>query len=203
MIFRTVYNYEYNFIAELHLQSFPDFFLSSLGKEFLETYYKSCLKDPDCIAFAAMDEYGELKGFILGTKLSKGFHKRVLVQNLYDFISSLIIICIKHPKSILRLLKNLSKNSREEKFNNYSELLSIGVSPDYMRLGIGKRLLKLFENAVLASGNSRIFLTTDSENNDKVVSFYERAGYIIQYKFETFPKRVMYKMSKEILYKSK
>lgn len=53
-----------------------------------------------------------------------------------------IIILFSNPKAIVRLLKNLGKNTNTEDRGDYVELLSIGVLPGLNGLGIGKELIK-------------------------------------------------------------
>ena len=47
-------------IAKIHLKSFPNFFLTTLGYSFLKTYYKSCSKSKEAISICAIDN--ETKG---------------------------------------------------------------------------------------------------------------------------------------------
>ena len=53
-----------------------------------------------------------------------------------------IIILFSNPKAIVRLLKNLGKNTNTEDRGDYVELLSIGVLPGLNGLGMGKELIK-------------------------------------------------------------
>ena len=48
-------------IAEIHLNSFKGFFLTTLGFSFLKAYYKTCAKSEDAISICAIDnETGKL-----------------------------------------------------------------------------------------------------------------------------------------------
>lgn len=198
MKFRTVKTSESKELAALHLESFKDFFLSSLGKSFLNTYYKSCLKSADSIAICAIDENENLVGFSVGCVHSKGFHKRLIIKNFIDFIFQGIIIIITNPKALIRLLNNLGKNINKEDKGNYTELLSIGVLPVFNRHGIGKELIKRFEEEAKLRNAKEIALTTDLQNNDRVLKFYFNNGYSIYYDFIAFPNRKMYKLIKRL-----
>ena len=60
-----------------------------------------------------------------------------------------IIILFSNPKAIVRLLKNLGKNINTEDRGDYVELLSIVVLPGLNGLGIGKELIKNFEEEAI------------------------------------------------------
>lgn len=186
-------------LAKLHLKSFKDFFLSSLGESFLSTYYKSCLKSNESIAICATDENDNLIGFSIGCKHSKGFHKRLIKQNLLAFILQGVIILFSNPKAIIRLGNNLGKNSDDKDDGNYAELLSIGVLPNYNGQGIGKELVKKFEEEAKLRNAKEIALTTDFNNNNKVLEFYNKNGYSVYYDFTTYPNRRMYKLIKKLI----
>jgi ribosomal protein S18 acetylase RimI-like enzyme len=185
-------------LAKLHLKSFKDFFLSSLGEGFLNTYYKSCLKSKESIAICATDANDNLIGFSIGCMYSKGFHKRLIKQNLLAFMLQGVIILCSNPKAIIRLGNNLGKNSDEKDDGNYAELLSIGVLPNYNGQGIGKELIKKFEEEAVNKGCSELALTTDFNENKKVLEFYKSTGYQVYYEFVTYPNRKMYKLKKNL-----
>jgi len=180
------------------LQAFPDFFLTSLGKCFLKTYYKSVTADPTGISLGIINDKNELIGFSVGTNISKGFHKRLFKKNILQFLVQGFIILFIKPKSILRLLKNFDKGDNKFDDGNYAELLSIAVSPNAKGSGIGKKLIIQFEEEAKSRGCKRIALTTDYYDNDDVMAFYKRSGYEVFYEFTTYPNRRMYKMIKEL-----
>lgn len=196
MIYRTVEETEYDSLAKLHLRAFNDFFLTTLGYSFMKTYYRACLKSKESIAVCTVNEHGEIIGFGIGCILSKGFHKRLLLKNFTEFSFQGIRIIFTNPKAIFRLINNLDKNSNKDDDGNYTELLSIGVSPDYKNLGIGKELIKTFEAEATKKECTKIALTTDYLNNDEVISFYRKVGYTVFYEFTTYPNRKMYKLIK-------
>lgn len=198
MKIRTVRISESKILADIHMESFKGFFLTSLGSHFLETYYKSCIKSNESIAICAIDENEKMIGFTVGCLHSKGFHTRLIQQNLLAFVLQGLIIFFSKPKSIVRLFSNLGKYTDKNDNGNYAELLSIGVLPDYNGQGIGKELVKRFEEVAMNSGCSEIALTTDFYGNRKVLEFYKTTGYKIDCEFITYPKRRMYKLKKKL-----
>ena len=189
---------DYKIMANIHAMAFDDFFLSSLGIEFLRTIYKTSLKSSETVAFCAENEEQEIVGFIKGCTHSKGFHKRLFINNFFEFLYHGMILIFTKPKSILRLAKNLDKNKNALDDGNYAELLSIAVLPTNKGQGVGKALVKVFEEEIKKRGCKKISLTTDYTDNQDVLSFYKNTGYEVFYEFTTYPDRKMYKLIKNI-----
>ena len=188
-----------NQIAKIHLKSFPNFFLTTLGYLFLKTYYRSCAKSKEAISICAIDqEDKKLLGFVVGCYNSRGFNKRLIFSNLLEYSYQAILLLFTKPIALIRLYKNLAKNNHKDDKGNYAELLSIGVLPDQNGFGIGQSLLVKFENKVREKDVNTITLTTDADSNDSVLRFYKKSGYSVYYDFETFPNRKMLKLIKEI-----
>ena len=183
-------------IAKIHLKSFPNFFLTTLGYSFLKTYYKSCSKSKEAISISAINQDDKkLLGFAVGCFKSEGFNKRLIFSNSLEYSYRAILLLFTKPIALIRLFKNLEKNNDK---GNYAELLSIGVLPDKKGFGIGQNLLVKFENQVREKGINTITLTTDADSNDSVLRFYKKSGYSVYYNFETFPNRKMLKLIKEL-----
>lgn len=181
-------------VSLIHQAAFENFFLTTLGLSFLETYYKACLKNQYTIAYCALDKDGKLVGFATGSLISKGYHKSVFLHHIFPFLISLAISILKKPTVLVRLAKNLEKTDQKDDDGDYAELLSIGVDPSCKGGGVGKTLLNYFKQEVKNRGGRRIVLTTDKMNNDAVLGFYKNLGFMIFYEFIAFPKREMYKL---------
>lgn len=182
---------------DIHMEAFHGFFLCSLGKRFLKTYYHAVLNSNETIAVYAIDDNDIIRGFGTGCIHSKGFHKRLLYKNFFTFGYQAIFILFKSPKAFMRLLLNLDKISNENDDGNYAELISLGVSKESKGHGVGRKLVELFEEESKNRGCKKVALTTDLYNNDEVLAFYKRSGYIVFYKFTAYPNRKMYKLIKE------
>ncbi|MEF9987171.1 MAG: N-acetyltransferase [Bacteroidales bacterium] len=184
-------------IVLVHNSSFPDFFLTSLGSNFLKVYYKSLIKDSEGIGVCVCASE-DIVGFSVGCIRSAGFNKRLIRTNLLLFFIEFFKIVFTRPTALLRLVKNLDKKDHSNKDNgDYAELLSIAVLPEFKSKGIGKILLSHFETEVyLKKENTNISLTTDAFDNDAVLSFYKQNGYIFLYEFISYPNRKMYRLIK-------
>jgi GNAT superfamily N-acetyltransferase len=199
MISRSIYKNEYKIIAGIHLQAFSDFFLTSLGEKFLCTYYKASIKSPESISICIVDADGFIKGFCIGCVKSNGYHKRLFINNLFPFIIQAFYILLSKPKSLIRLVSNFEKKESIDDNGNYAEILSIAVSPSCKGFGYGKSMIKCFEEEAKKKGCNKVALTTDYNNNQNVLSFYKKCGYVIFYEFTSYPKRRMYKLIKDII----
>ncbi|WP_438989044.1 GNAT family N-acetyltransferase [Polaribacter sp.] len=186
-------------IANIHLKSFPNFFLTTLGYSFLKTYYKSCSKSKEAISICAIDEETKkIVGFAVGCLNSKGFNKRLIYSNFWAYFYQILILLFTKPLALIRLFKNLGKGNISDDKGDYAELLSIGVSPDRSGLGIGRNLLAEFEIQVKEKSINTITLTTDRDSNYNVIKFYKKSGYKTYYNFVSFPNRNMIKLKKNI-----
>lgn len=185
-------------IVYIHNVAFKGFFLTSLGSDFLKTYYSSCLKSKSTIALGITDDHENILGFAMGTIKSSGYHKDILLRNFFPLFFSLFKLFIPNPRMLLRLFLNLSKSPSKKDRGDYAELLSIAVLPQSEGSGIGKLMLNHFEESVKNRGVFRVTLTTDYYKNDSVVKFYQKNNYSVLYDFIAYPNRRMYKMIKNI-----
>lgn len=186
-------------IVNIHCSAFKNFFLTSLGEEFLKIYYKSFIACPHGIVFCA-SKNGNIVGFSATAKFNNGFNFALLKDNLLGFGKIAIKLLIKRPKSLLRLIKNFSKNNDEIKEKEcYAELFSIGVRENVQGQGIGKILLLKTEEYLKLEGIRKLSLTTDFYNNESAISFYSKLGYEPLYEFVTYPNRKMYRLIKNIV----
>ena len=192
--FRKMKESDVHKVSLIHTMAFKNFFLTSLGINFLSTYYRACIKNTNTIAYCTEDQYGNMIGFVTGCDWAKGYHKTIFFNNILRFGVSLAWSILKKPTILLRLAKNMEKNSDKADTGEYAELLSIGVNPEYKGSGVGRELLNLFHHEVKRRGGSRVVLTTDKLNNEAVLGFYKKAGYEIFYEFTTYPDREMYKL---------
>lgn len=128
MEIRKVQQADIEQVVEIHLKAFQGFFLTSLGKGFLKSYYLSGLKSKETVFLCSTVDEKQIAGFCFGTLLSKGFYKRLIIGNISTFAFIAIKVLFSRPKAILRLLFNLEKKVSKTDDGNYAELLSIAVS---------------------------------------------------------------------------
>jgi ribosomal protein S18 acetylase RimI-like enzyme len=185
-------------IVQIHQEAFAGFFLNTLGTAFLSTYYKACLKSRNIIAIGVIDENNKVLGFAIGPKVSKGFHKQIILWNICSFSLIFFRIIFTNPKAIIRLMFNINKVKNTLDDGNYCELLSIGICKIFQNKGYGKFLIQVFVNLVKQENCSIITLTTDALENDETLGFYKKCGFTLFYEFTAYPERKMYKLIKNI-----
>jgi ribosomal protein S18 acetylase RimI-like enzyme len=186
-------------IVQVHLQSFPNFFLTSLGKRFLSEYYNIYIQY-EHIAFVVEDS-GNIEGFVVGTNSSESFYKD-LKSNIRHFLIP-IMTNVLNPKLIYKIANRVysvlfKKRVNEElkKYKDINELTSIGVSPSDQKKGIGCILLRAYEEYCLNEKVKGIYLTTDAESNDSVLNFYKKSGFEIDLTFYQGEERKMHSLTK-------
>lgn len=201
MIIRKVEVNENRALAKLHMQVMPDFFLASLGEGFLTTYYKVVLRHPETICLLAEDENKNILGFVLGREKAKGYLKRILKSSLFTFVIEGIKLLFIKPKSLIRLVRNLDKISKDSSMSdtqNYAEIGLIGVSPELKGQGIGHKLFEGFIGILKERNVANLSLTTDMDDNEQTITSYKAWGFTVMYEFKTYPDRRMLRLIKEI-----
>lgn len=186
-------------IVEIHKVAFESFFLTSLGSRFLELYYSTFINSDKGVVYC-VEKDGSIVGFAACSYISRGFNFYLIKRNLFKYVTEFFLILFTRPKAIIRLIKNLNKesdNSDVDDKGEYAELYSIAIRPTCQGEGIGKKLLTKTEEEV-KEHNNRISLTTDYYKNEKTVGFYRSLGYRDFYEFTTYPKRRMWRLIKEL-----
>ena len=183
-----------NFIVDIHMERFSNFFLTSLGVSFLNVFYKAFLKNPGILL--VLEDEGKIRGFVAGSRDNRGFFKKLLKNNLIGFLISGARILITNPLALKRIALNAGKAKKNSLI--FAELLSIATLEN--KKGYGKILLNEFEKEVARENhdNLPVSLTTDYANNDKAVQFYRDCGYEIHEVFESYQHRKMYRFIKHL-----
>lgn len=185
-------------IVKIHLDAFKGFFLTSLGSAFLKFYYSCFVCSNETVTMVA-EENDVIYGFSASSKCCKGFNSRLIKSNLFAFGLLSLKLLFSRPSSLLRLVRNLTKKGDGVQDNeDYAELYSIGVSRTAQGKGVGKRLLAASEFVMKEEGVVYVSLTTDYDNNNQAVGFYNSMGYKTLYEFVTYPNRKMYRLIKKL-----
>lgn len=198
MKIKAIDSNEIKLVVRIHMDAFKGFFLTDLGESFLTTYYKSVLNHPYGILLGYF-EGDTLLGFCAATKMSRGFNSRLVKANFVEYAFVGLRLLLKKPFAIVRLVKNFTKSDNAHTDEClYSELLSIGVASEAQGLGVGKKLLGELERRLKEYKVQKLSLTTDYEENEKVIGFYKANGYTIMYDFIAYPNRHMYRLIKSL-----
>ena len=71
---------------------------------------ESVLSNDGALCICALDETNTICGFSVGCLNSKGFHCNIVRENLISFMKCGVELLFTNPKSIIRLIKNFSKD---------------------------------------------------------------------------------------------
>jgi len=195
---RKIENKDIPSLVKVHEMSFQQFFLTELGSKFLAHFYRSVNKHSLGVLTGIFD--GEqMIGFAAATKISAGFYKKLVMSFPLVYGIEALKLLFLNRKALKRLIQNLTKkNDNYEDDGRYAELLSIAILPDKQGIGAGKQLLVDLENRLSNDGVSQLALTTDMNENEKTVSFYQGLQYKMLYEFVAFPERKMLKLIKSL-----
>lgn len=177
-------------VITVHLQSFPDFFLTFLGPKFLRLLYQHIMQAEDGIAFVAC-HYERLDGFVAGVLHQSGFYRQLAQQHQWAFARASLRAVIKKPSIIPRLWRALRRSDETRTAAADACLMSIAVRPESEGQGIGQQLVKAFCRALEQQKAPAVCLTTDHDHNERVNQFYQRLGFQLHQVFTTPEGRVM------------
>ncbi|MFI4912706.1 MAG: GNAT family N-acetyltransferase [Sedimentisphaeraceae bacterium JB056] len=172
-------------MVDVHMQSFPEFFLTFLGPRFLKEFYSSFLHDRAGMAFVAVED-GNVLGGVVGPLNPDGYFKRLLMRRWYAFILASLSAVIKKPSVMPRLFRAVFyRGDSPDNGQPRSLLSSIAVSPDSQGKGVGAALVNAWLEEAEKRESKGCFLTTDKENNESTNRFYKKLGWKLETSFAT------------------
>jgi ribosomal protein S18 acetylase RimI-like enzyme len=179
-------------VVDIHVQAFPDFFLTFLGPKFLREFYDSFSSESTGIGFVAEDdETSGAVGVVVGPLIPEGYFKRLLIKRWWAFCLASISAILKRPVVVKRLLRALFYRGEPPQGAQRSLLSSIAVSPKVQGRGIGRALVERWVEEVKRRGYAGCYLTTDANDNDKINNFYRKLGWKIESTYATPEGRLM------------
>ena len=180
-----------NDIVTIHLNTFNGFFLTFMGRGFLNQLYRSYCDHIESGLFVA-EEKGKPIGFLAYSENFSGLYKFMIRTRLIPFGWYSAIAFFRRPSAFFRIIRAFLKPNEVKRTEKYVELASIGVDPRRESKGVGTKLIDTLKCSVMSSQYAYITLETDALNNDKAIKFYEKNGFVKKRKFETYEGRVMY-----------
>jgi ribosomal protein S18 acetylase RimI-like enzyme len=177
-------------IVEIHLKSFPNFFLSNLGKDVLFHFYSQLLQENNTISFCVKNNKKNI-GFVFASTRTEGMYTRIFKHGFSKFFLPLILSFFKNPNLFNRMIISYI-STRKHKLNTSipASILSICVIPESAGRGIGKVLLDKLENELIRLGLNGYYLTTDADNNDLTNRFYLKNDFRLNSTFSQGKRRM-------------
>jgi hypothetical protein len=170
-------------IVNIHLDSFPNFFLSNLGNNVLFQFYSYLLKDVNTIAYCVKDG-GVIVGFLFFSKQAKGLYLKLFIRGFVNFIAPLFFAFLNNPYLLKRMIISFLSSRKYKTENNIrASLLSICVRQINAGNGLGEKLLKKLEYELMLQKVEKYYLTTDAENNELTNKFYSKNNFALHSTF--------------------
>ncbi|WP_288875296.1 GNAT family N-acetyltransferase [uncultured Fusobacterium sp.] len=167
-----------NEIVNIHMQAFPNFFLTFLGKNFLRELYKGFLEEENSNLIIAVNSNNIILGFLAYSRDLSGFYKYLVKKHLISFSFYAMIGFFKKPKIFFRLVRSLTYSKEAKRDEKYVELSSIGVMPIKKNSGIGSKLIDYLKQ-IEFEGYKYIKLETDAINNIYANNFYKKNNFVL------------------------
>jgi ribosomal protein S18 acetylase RimI-like enzyme len=165
-------------IVVAHLQSFPEFFLTCLGRPFLRRLYHGILTDASGVVLVA-EANGTIMGFVAGVLDQSSFYRRQLLCRGLSYLWAALPAMIHDPRIVIRVLRSVKRPRQAQGSVSQTCLMSLGVLPSAQGRGVGRQLVSAFCHTVAEKGARSVSLTTDALSNDSVNKFYQGLGFVI------------------------
>lgn len=177
-------------VVSIHMQSFPGFFLTFLGRGFLRLLYQ-CLQEAEEGVTLVVEEHGQVLGFVAGVTQQRKFYQRLIRQHVFCFAWVATGAIIRRPGILGRLLRALGRPLDSQRSVAEAALMSIAVTPTSAGRGYGRLLVQAFTQQIRQRGLACYCLTTDSHQNERANRFYQDLGFTLMRSFATPEGRLM------------
>lgn len=178
-------------IVSIHLKTFPGFFLSFMGHGFLKQMYCSYCEHVSSGVLVA-EENDKVVGFLAYSSDYSGLYKYMIRRHLCLFAWYSMGAFIRRPSAFMHIIKAFLKPREVKRKEEYVELSSIGVDPDFKSKGVGTQLIDKLKEIVDFSRYKYITLETDAVDNEVAIKFYKKNNFVVERMYETSEKRKMY-----------
>lgn len=180
-----------NDIVTIHLNTFTGFFLTFMGRGFLNQMYTSYC-DYEEAGLLVAEEDGKAIGFLAYSSNFSGLYKFMIKTRLIRFGWYSIGAFFRRPTAFMHIISAFLKPGEAKREEKYVELSSIGVDPNIKSKGIGSILIDSLKRKVDFTKFAYINLETDAVDNEGAIHFYEKNGFVRERMFETDEGRKMY-----------
>lgn len=178
-------------VVSIHLATFKGFFLTFMGRGFLNVMYSSYCEHKNSNLLVA-EKNDRVVGFLAYSSDFSGLYKYMIKKHLFSFAWYSMGAFFRQPSAFFHIIRAFLKPSEARRKKEYVELASIGVNPKVKSKGIGSILIDNLKNRVDFRKFDYITLETDAINNEGAIHFYEKNGFVRERMFETEEGRKMY-----------
>lgn len=195
MQIRNAQQSDLNDISEVHTRCFPNSFSTQLGRVLIEKFYIEYMKkNPDL--FIVGVENKKIVGFCMGyiceyNDFFRLFVKHNLVRVGFRVLlllftgNKLMYVKIKKIFSKKEVLTVVDEKSDRVPLDERGDLLSLCVIDEYRGTGLAQKMIEKYEE-ILKKKECKICILSVASNNSRAIKFYEKNGYRIYRKANTF-----------------
>lgn len=159
-------------IVNLHMQIFSNNFTGTIGRRFLEFYFKRILFLPDGVIFVCKSKEKNV-GFVAGLASKKGFYNlKFIILGIFVTIWQLIV----RPPIFILILRHIKRMFTFSNDDYDAELLSIAVQNEFRKQGIARKLVYELERFFQSKNVAVYEVFTDMEQGQGYL-FYEKLGF--------------------------
>jgi ribosomal protein S18 acetylase RimI-like enzyme len=180
-------------MVDCHIKAFPGEFMTLLGPHVIKSFYDFYIRSKDGIVFVAMNNTGQVIGFVLGgaPELRSRFNRRRLPLHIF----SILLASVKSGFARKRLCQHIhAAASRfgllvrgkgnvgtvheppQDPPGTWSTLLSICTDPGFRGRGIGKNLMEAFHLESRKRGYQTMRLSVHLDN-ENAIKLYRGCGW--------------------------
>lgn len=156
-------------ISQIHSTTLKNSLFSSLGEQFLYSFYSSLRRKKNVITFVA-EENNKIVGFASGAMNLSSLISEVISQ----VWKNILIASFKNPLIVPKLFQTFFypgfRNSTKT-----AEIFSLAVIPDYQGRGVGKNLVKRLAAEFKKKGYKSFFISVRSSIVE-ANNFYRKIG---------------------------
>ncbi|HEV2493657.1 MAG TPA: GNAT family N-acetyltransferase [Terriglobia bacterium] len=162
-------------VAQIHATALPDYFLTSLGHEFLALYYREVVGSKLGISLVFVRD-GRVVGFVTGEFRPGTFYRQLFLRRWFAFGFRILAAVVRRPGILLRIARELGHRVEAPRGRDVARLASLAVLPEVEGRGYGLALVAAAITHVRRCGGTSILLEVKQENQ-ALIDAYRRIGF--------------------------
>ena len=173
-------------VSKIHSETLKIGFLSTFGEDFLKTLYEGIVQSQYGFGYVYVED-SEIVGFVSGTSDSSKLMKDVYRKKLLPLSRIIFRSTLRKPG----ILNNIIQSIRYPKLADHvsAELLSIAVTQEHRKKGVGKELVNALINHFDGLGISKFNVSVD-QRLDGADKFYKELGFKNTGKIEIYKRNL-------------